>query len=90
MEGLIKGGDIMKGRLTAEARARARQAIVALADARARLLAPAIADIRATGVHSYSGIAAQLEARGIPTARGGRWAATQVRDIVLRKPAAHL
>jgi hypothetical protein len=25
-----------------------------------------------------------LEARGIPTARGGRWAATQVRDIVLR------
>jgi hypothetical protein len=34
--------------------------------------------------------ALQLEARGIPTARGGRWAATQIRDIVLRKPAAHL
>jgi hypothetical protein len=35
-------------------------------------------------VHSYSGIAAQLNARGVPTPRGGRWAATQVRDIVLR------
>jgi hypothetical protein len=30
-------------------------------------------------LHSYGGIAAQLEARGIRTARGGRWAATQVR-----------
>jgi hypothetical protein len=78
----------MRGGLTAEARASARQAIVAQADARARLLTPAIADIRATGVHSYSGIAAQLEARGIPTARGGRWAATQVRDIILRKPVS--
>ena len=31
--------------------------------------------------------AAQLNARGISTVRGGRWAATLVRDIVLRKPA---
>jgi Recombinase len=31
--------------------------------------------------------AAQLNARGIPTAGGGRWAATRVPDIVLRKPA---
>jgi Recombinase len=74
----------MKGKFTGEARARATQAIVAQANDRARSLAPAIAEIRAAGVHSYSGIAARLEARGIPTARGGRWAATQVRDIVLR------
>jgi hypothetical protein len=77
-----------KGRLTAEARARARQAIVAQADMRARALTSIIAEIRANGVHSYSGIAVQLEARGIPTARGGRWAATQVGDIVLRTPAS--
>jgi len=32
-------------------------------------------------------VAAQLNARGIPTVRGDRWAATLVRDIVLRKPA---
>jgi hypothetical protein len=64
--------------------AAARQAIVAQANTRARALAPVFAEIRAAGVHSYRGIAVQLNARGIPTARGGRWAATQVRDIVLR------
>jgi hypothetical protein len=78
----------MKGRFTSEARAKATQTVVARADRRARALTPIIEEIRATGVHSYSGIAAQLEARGIRTARGGRWAATQVRDIVLRKPAS--
>jgi Recombinase len=74
----------MRGKFTHEARAAARQAIVAQADTRARALSPVIAEIRAARVHSYNGIAAQLNARGIPTARGGRWAATQVRDIVLR------
>jgi hypothetical protein len=75
---------------TAQARAAARRAIVAQADMRAQTLAPVIAEIRATGVHSYKRIAARLDARGVPTARGGRWAATQVRDIVLRKPASQL
>lgn len=74
----------MRGKFTHEARAAARQVIVAQADTRARALSPVIAEICAAGVHSYNGIAAQLNARGIPTARGGRWAATQVRDIVLR------
>jgi hypothetical protein len=35
-------------------------------------------------------VAAQLNARGIPTAGGGRWADTGVRDIVLRKLTFHL
>ena len=74
----------MTEKFTREARAAARQAIVAQANTRARALAPVIAEICAAGVHSYRGIAAQLDARGVPTARGGRWAATQVRDIVLR------
>jgi hypothetical protein len=74
----------VKGQFTREARAVARQAIVTQADTRARALALVIAEIRATGVHSYRGIAAELDAHGIPTARSGRWAATQVRDIVLR------
>ena len=74
----------MTGQFTHKARAAARQAIVAQADTRAWGLALVIAEIRAAGAHSYRGIAAQLDARGIPTARGGRWAATQVRDIVLR------
>jgi hypothetical protein len=74
----------VRGKVTPQARAAARPAIVVQADTRARALAPMLAEIRATGVHSYSGIAAQLNAHGVPTARGGRWAATQVRDIVLR------
>jgi hypothetical protein len=77
----------MRGRLTAEARSKARHAIVAQADARARALTPIIEEIRVARAHSYKAIAAELNARGVPTARGGRWAATQVRDIVLRRPA---
>jgi hypothetical protein len=65
---------LVKGRFPSEARAAATQAIIAQADTRARALAPVIAEIRATGVHSYRGIAAQLDTRGIPTARGGHWA----------------
>jgi hypothetical protein len=80
----------VRSKVTAQARAAARRAIVAQADIRAQALAPVIAEIRATGVRSYKGIAAQLDARGVPTARGGRWAATQVRDIVLRRPASQL
>ena len=38
------------------------------------------------GENGASFVAAQLNARGIPTVRGDRWAATLVRDIVLRKP----
>jgi hypothetical protein len=71
----------MRGRKAREA---ARQSILAGADARARSLESVIAAIRDSGVHSYRGIASQLAKRGIPTARGGRWAATQVRDIILR------
>jgi hypothetical protein len=77
----------VKGKVTSQARAAARQAIIVQADMRAQAMAPVIAEIRATGVHSYKGIAAQLNARRVPTARGGRWAATQVRDILLRKRA---
>jgi hypothetical protein len=46
---------------------------------------PVIEAVRAAGVTGYAGIAAALNARGINTARGGRWHATSVRNIVLRK-----
>ena len=46
--------------------------------------APVIYQVRASGVTSLRGIATVLNARGIRTARGGRWAATQV-DAVLRR-----
>ena len=45
---------------------------------------PIIAQIKASGITSLRAIAAALDARGIPTARGGKWAAPQVRDIMRR------
>ena len=34
---------------------------------------------------TYAGIAAQLNARSVPTKRGGRWHASTVRGIVQRR-----
>jgi hypothetical protein len=48
-------------------------------------LAPVIAELRASGVTSLRGIAAALNARGIPTVAGsGRWYHAQVRRLLAR------
>jgi DNA invertase Pin-like site-specific DNA recombinase len=65
----------------------AREASVSLRSGKARQraidLAPVIAEIKASGVVSLNGIAAELNARGIPTASGkGRWGAVQVARAV--------
>jgi DNA invertase Pin-like site-specific DNA recombinase len=49
---------------------------------RARDLLPIIADIRARGAASLRAIAAELNSRGIPTAREGAWMATQVKRVL--------
>ncbi len=50
-------------------------------------VAPIIQQIRASGVGSLRGIAAVLNTRGVRTARGGRWAATQVQAVLARAEA---
>ena len=45
---------------------------------RASDLAPIIAELRAKGITSLRGTANQLNARGVPAARGGKWTAVQV------------
>jgi hypothetical protein len=58
------------------------------ANQKAADLAPIIAELRAAGVTSFTGIAAALNARGIPTASGsGRWYHAQVRRLLARLPA---
>lgn len=47
-------------------------------------LMPVIADIRASGITSLEGIAAELNARAIQTRRGGLWHASSVRNLLLR------
>jgi DNA invertase Pin-like site-specific DNA recombinase len=49
---------------------------------RAADLAPIIADLRAKGVTTLRGIAAELNAREIPTAQGGKWSAVQVQRVL--------
>ncbi|WP_159351041.1 recombinase family protein [Roseomonas harenae] len=53
-------------------------------------VAPIIRQVQASGVTSMRGVAEVLNARGIRTARGGRWAATQVAGVLVRTSAPAL
>jgi hypothetical protein len=62
------------------------EAIAEHAKARAADLAPTITELQAAGATSLREIAAGLNERGIPTARGtGRWSATQVMRVLARR-----
>ena len=62
-----------------------RQVSIARADKRAFQLALIISEIRAGGITSWYGIAAELNRRGIPTATGkGIWEQKQVRRVMTR------
>ena len=54
------------------------------ARARAVDLKPILADLRASGAASLRAMAAGLNARGIPAARGGTWSAVQVKRVLER------
>jgi hypothetical protein len=65
--------------MTRAMRKAASEAITKRAKARAADLTPTIAELQAAGAMSLRDIAAGLNERGIPTARGtGTWSATQV------------
>jgi hypothetical protein len=55
----------------------------AVADRFAANVLPLIKPLRAEG-RSLREIANVLNARGVPTARGGKWAPTQIADILKR------
>jgi DNA invertase Pin-like site-specific DNA recombinase len=83
--GVKLGGRRNGQRLTPDMRAAGRAVMVDQSRARARDLAPVIAEIRAAGVTSLGGIAKELSARRIPTARGGSvWAEVQVSRVLQR------
>ena len=71
----------------ADARIAAHRTIRANANAFAANVLPVIKEVKATGA-SLRQIATALNSRGIPTARGGMWAATQVSDYLRRAAAA--
>ena len=70
-----------------EALARGRQALRAEADAFAVNVMPIIDALRSSGITDLRGLAAALNARGIRTARGGRWHVSNVRNIIGRVSA---
>jgi len=46
--------------------------------------ADTVKELQAAGCESLRAIAAELEARGIPAARGGKWSAVQVSRLLAR------
>jgi DNA invertase Pin-like site-specific DNA recombinase len=79
--GVKLGGD-RGARLTAKARAAGRAALQAKARARAADLSPTVKELQAGGAESLRAIAAGLDERGIPAARGGKWSAVQVSRLL--------
>jgi DNA invertase Pin-like site-specific DNA recombinase len=71
-----------------EVRERAvRRAVVSIkagADRFAKGVAPIIREIKSSGIASNRGIARELNARGVATARGGEWTAVQVGAVLRR------
>ncbi len=73
------------GPLIREVSAFGRQAQVDRADRFAGNVRPIIVDIqKRTGITSLAGIAAALNAQGVSTARGGRWGAQTVKNVLAR------
>ena len=65
-------------------RERGRARRTAIADERVVDLRPIIADVKASGALSLREIAAGLNGRAIPPARGGTWSAAQVKRVLER------
>jgi hypothetical protein len=74
-------------RLAETARDAACAANRASADRRAADVQPMIAAIQASGAKTLQAVAAALNARGVATARGGKWYAATVRNVVRRNMA---
>jgi DNA invertase Pin-like site-specific DNA recombinase len=55
------------------------------ADRHAANVLPIIRDIEAAGITTLKGLAEALNSRGIRTARGGRWYATTVKNVMQRQ-----
>jgi DNA invertase Pin-like site-specific DNA recombinase len=68
----------------AQAAVKAQAAHRASADRFAANVLPIVESIRVSGISSHAGIAEALNSRGVRTARGGRWHATTVRNLLAR------
>jgi DNA invertase Pin-like site-specific DNA recombinase len=67
-----------------EAAALGRCVQVAEADRFAANVLPVITTLQSAGITDLRGLATALNARGIPTARGGKWHVSNVRNLIAR------
>ena len=81
-------GIVLGGPKLSEAREAASVAIKTNADRYAANVLPLIRDAQRAGARTLRDIADALNARGIATARGGRWHATSVKNILDRPTVA--
>jgi len=72
-------------RISTKARKAGSAAMARIAAERAADIAPVIKELQAAGKTSLRAIAAGLNDRGVPTARGGAWNATQVMRVIARQ-----
>ncbi|GAB5426956.1 MAG: recombinase family protein [Devosia indica] len=70
-----------------EASSKGNAVLRAQADQFAANVLPVVETIRGAGVSTLRGIADALNARGVKTARGGKWYAATVRNLLEREPA---
>jgi hypothetical protein len=68
----------------AQAPRTAIETVEANADRHAANVLPIIREIQRAGARSLRAIAETLNARGVPTARGGRWQAMTVSNVLAR------
>jgi DNA invertase Pin-like site-specific DNA recombinase len=71
----------------AEAGTIGRKVLAEAADAFAANLLPIIESLQSAGITDLRGLAGALNARGVPTARGGRWHVSNVRNALRRTSA---
>jgi DNA invertase Pin-like site-specific DNA recombinase len=80
-------GVVLGGPKLAQARVVAQAAIKTNADKHAFNVLPLIREAQRHGATSLRDIADALNARGVSTARGGKWYATSVKNMLERAPA---
>jgi hypothetical protein len=81
-------GKVLGGPKLHEARELAQAVIKANADAHAAKVLPMIRSAQKAGATTLREIADALNARGVHTARGGKWFATSVKNILDRSKAS--
>src|SRR5580700_1148478 len=80
-------GQMLGNPRLADARTIAHAALKAEASAHAHPVMPSIREAQAAGARSLRAIAAVLNGRGVATARGGKWEAATVTNVLKRVAA---